>query len=111
MKRQLSLLAFFVAVIFLVSGCGSANGNSGGGGGKVAVVISPAVVRLDEGTVENDPSSPGVTWNITGDGTLSNVTDTSATVTAGNITGSFVLSASAIGDSAADSVAKPGFLF
>jgi Putative Ig domain len=111
MKRQILLLALFSLVILIVSGCGSANGNSGGGG-PVSVEVIPSAARLDEGTswtfhatVLNDASNSAVTWSVTGDATLSQQTANSVLVTAGNTTGSFVLKASSVNDPADTSVA------
>ncbi len=99
-EAALRNLAVIMCACVAMCACGS-GGTSGGGGGaatpSVLVSISPATqTDIDQGqsvqftaTVQNDPSSSGVTWKISGAGetgstmgTFSNVTANSATYNA-----------------------------
>jgi hypothetical protein len=55
-----------------------------------APIITPSSASLDGGQVQGFASNQATAWSVTG-GTLSNVTTTSATYTAPNVTGSYVL--------------------
>jgi len=85
MRRYLGLSIVFAILLSLLNGCG---------GGKqqppsIAVSVTPSSVSLDDGqskvitaTVSNDTASAGVTWALSGAGTLSGQTATSVTFSA-----------------------------
>ncbi len=81
LRRGLSLACLlFVAEIF-ISGCGSVKSAS------VAVTASGTTVDATDAVtlaavVTNDKNAAGVTWTVSGGGTLSNTTTTAATYTA-----------------------------
>lgn len=77
-----SLACFGLAATLWISGCG-------GSAPSVGVAVTAAASTLDGGdsttlsaTVSNDQNSAGVTWTVSGGGTLSNSTTTAATYTA-----------------------------
>ncbi|GAC1678966.1 MAG: hypothetical protein PVS2B2_16490 [Candidatus Acidiferrum sp.] len=82
MKKLSLLLTFMLGIV--LAGCGNSAPP------PIAVVLSPATAQtLDGGqtvnvtaTVSNDKLSKGVTWSLTGAGTLSGQTATSVTYTA-----------------------------
>jgi hypothetical protein len=90
MSSRLNLFcAFAVAVGLALSGCGGGSTPPPPPPPVVSVSIAPSAAQtIDAGqtisftaTVTNDSSAKGVTWSLTGPGTLSNQTATSATYT------------------------------
>lgn len=86
MKRVFSqpFVLFVVLAAFVISGCG------GGSHPAISVTLSPSSAQnIDQGqtvsiaaTVANDSANKGVTWTVSGGGTLSNQTSTAATYNA-----------------------------
>ena len=87
---------FFIALAvvgaFVAAGC---NGRSGSSTPQISITLSPSATQtLDQGktlsvtaTVANDTSSQGVTWSLTGTGTLTGSTSTGTTYNApGSVT-------------------------
>ncbi len=78
MKKATVIVAMaFALVAMLVSmACGGGNGsNNGGGGQQIVVSVNPNTASVQENqqvsftaTVENDSSSKGVTWSLSGGG-------------------------------------------
>jgi large repetitive protein len=93
-RKRLVLIGIPLVAASCLSGCGGKVSGSGGSGssssgGPTSVSIaapSSSVDGLDSitltATVANDSHADGVTWSLTGAGTLSNETTTSATYTA-----------------------------
>jgi hypothetical protein len=80
--KRLSLLAVILAVASFLSGCGGSSKSP-----SVAVTASVTTVDATDtvaltATVTNDKGTDGVAWSVSGGGTLSNTTTTSATYTA-----------------------------
>ncbi|MBZ5572590.1 MAG: DUF3443 domain-containing protein [Acidobacteriia bacterium] len=119
--RKCMPFAAVVGLIFLV-GCGGGGGTPVGV--PVTVGVSPSLPQFIHAgdsvsitaTTSGDPTNAGVTWNLSGLGTLTNQTKTSATYNApGNITSNVValVTATAVADSTASgpllmSVLVPG---
>jgi len=90
---------FMVSALFLfvllsaLPGCGggsSGGSGGGGGGGTISVAVTASATTVDgagtntvtlTATVTNDKNAAGVTWSVSGGGTLSGQTTTSATYT------------------------------
>ena len=99
-RKCLVLIGISLTAAFAISGCGGGSGGSssfGGSGGSAPVSVSVAssastVDGTDSVTltasVANDSQSQGVTWSVSGAGTLSNTTAASATYTAPEATAS-----------------------
>src|SRR5271155_1610423 len=86
MKRF--ILTVSIIAVLMVSGCNGGSSGSGLGPQSITVKLSPSAASIDAGESQtftailtNDSSGAGVHWTATG-GTLSNVTPTSATLTA-----------------------------
>jgi hypothetical protein len=82
-KNVLAALAVILGLAMMISGCGSSNpaitialGPSGTQNAAAGQTVSVTA------TVSNDSKAAGVTWSLTGPGTLSGQTTTSVTYTA-----------------------------
>jgi hypothetical protein len=93
-----------VAALFLMQGCGSGGGSTNQGQGlsasSVAVSVSPSSASMDAGssqtfkaTVTGDSTDEGVSWAVTGGGTLTNETSSAVTLTAPTTAGTTTLTA------------------
>jgi large repetitive protein len=91
-----------LVTLFLMQGCGSSGGsrNQGLSSSSVAVTVTPSSAAMDAGTslnfkatVSGDSTSSGVSWAVTGGGTLSNQTTSSVTLTAPANPGTITLTA------------------
>lgn len=100
-KFALLVVTLFVALAG-ITGC---NGGSSGSPiePNILVVVSPTTASMSAGmslpftaTVSNDPSHSGVTWSVTGGGTLSNQTSTSVMLTTSSTPGIVTLRASSV---------------
>ncbi len=86
-KKYAFLVVVLLTFSFLLSGCGGAK--------SASVSVTAAAANVDGGdsttltaTVTNDSTSAGVTWSVSGAGTLSNTTTSAATFTASAATSS-----------------------
>jgi hypothetical protein len=101
-RNGLALIGIPLVAVCCLSGCGGKSSSSGGstgsdGSGPTAVSIAAAAASVDgldstilTATVANDNNADGVTWSLSGAGTLSNQTKTSVTYTAPAATSSAV---------------------
>jgi hypothetical protein len=83
MVQAASVTLAFLYLTIGMAGCG------GGSSAPISVAVTSAAATVDPAdattltaTVSNDKNSAGVTWSVSGGGTLSNTTTTSATYTA-----------------------------
>lgn len=89
--RVVLFLSFVVGQLVLLTGCGG-GGSNGGGGNPTPIsvsIVQGASVSIDYGqtqaltaTVLNDAKNGGVTWSVSGPGSLANQTATSVTYNA-----------------------------
>ncbi len=103
--RRLSLLLSLIGLLLLgISGCNGAVGSGTGTGTQtISITLSPSSTSMDAGTsqnfnatLSNDLTGVGVTWTATGGATLTNVTNSTVTVTAPATSGSFTLTAKSV---------------
>ena len=90
-RKSFALTCFLFVAGMYMSACGGSAGNGGSGGGSqpvsVSVTASGTTVDANDAVtltaaVSNDKNAAGVTWSVSGGGTLSNTTTSSATYTA-----------------------------
>ncbi len=98
-RKGFALIGFFLGLGVILSGCGGGkgsggSGSSGGSGGSgdsgiTSVSITSSAPSVDgsdaaslSATVQDDNHAEGVTWSLSGAGTLSNTSTTAATYTA-----------------------------
>ena len=81
-KCGLLCVSFLSLCLFVITGCG-------GSAAAVSIAITPSANTVDgtdsitlSAAITNDHNAAGVTWTVSGGGTLSNTTTTSATYTA-----------------------------
>ena len=100
-KCGLLCVGFLSLCLFAITGCG-------GGTAAISIAITPSANTVDgadsitlTAAVSNDHNAAGVTWTVSGGGTLSNTTTTSATYTAPAATASaqtVTITATSVGD-------------
>lgn len=85
MRKVVTFCIFFAVFVLFLNGCGSSKPQPP----VIAVSVTPSAVSLDDGqtkvltaTVSNDAANAGVTWALSGSGTLSAQTSTSVTFSA-----------------------------
>ena len=99
-----------LAIAGLLAGCGgSGSSGSGGSSGTISVSVAAAASTIDgadtttlNATVTNDKNAAGVSWSVSGGGTLSNQTTTTTTYAAPAATSlaqSITVTATSIADS------------
>lgn len=114
-SRRVLVLAWITVAAGLLAGCSSSNGSSGistgvGTGTGITITSATGSVLVQEGatlkisaTVANDTNSAGVTWSLSGLGSLSGATSTEVTYNApasGTITGTTtpIITATSVAD-------------
>ncbi len=102
MKKLLALVAVVALVAMFATGCGSTSA-----GGQVELTITPSSSAVDAGTsrtfsatAPNDPNFQGVTWSLSGAGTLSNSSASGVTFNAPSSPATSQLTATSITNSA-----------